>query len=88
MGSPYSDRRDDDDDDDGKTTYLGESLADVKQRWSGNRVSEVGGREQEGRHLQIDQLEKQKYVRCVGRGAQHNQSNHSDIMCRLALSSS
>lgn len=40
--------------------YLGESLADVKQRWSGNGVSEVGGRKQQGRHLQIDQLETQK----------------------------
>lgn len=40
--------------------YLSESLADVKQRWSGNRVSEVGGREQQRRHFKVDKLETQK----------------------------
>lgn len=42
--------------------YPGESLADVKECWSGDRVSEVGGGEQQGRHLQIDQLQTQKHT--------------------------
>lgn len=40
--------------------YLSESLADVKQRWSGNRVSEVGGREQQRRHFKVDKLKNTK----------------------------
>lgn len=40
--------------------YPGESLADVKECWSGDRVSEVRGGEQQGCHLQIDQLQTQK----------------------------
>lgn len=40
--------------------YPGESLADVKEGWGGDRVSEVGGGEEQGRHLQIDQLQRQK----------------------------
>lgn len=40
--------------------YPGESLAEVKERWSGDRMSEVRGGEQQGRHLQIDQLQTQK----------------------------
>ncbi len=44
--------------------YLGESLADVKQRWSGNWVSEVWGGKQQGRHLQVDKLETQKQTYC------------------------
>lgn len=39
--------------------YPGESLADVEQCWGGDGVSEVRGGEQQGRHLQIDQLQTQ-----------------------------
>lgn len=39
--------------------YPGESLADVEQRWGGDGVSEVRGGEQQGRHLQVDQLQTQ-----------------------------
>lgn len=37
--------------------HLGESLAEVKQRWSCDWMSEVGGGKQQRRHLQVDQLE-------------------------------
>lgn len=46
--------------------YPGESLADVKEGWSGDGVSEVGGGEEQGRHLQVDQLQTQKeHTACV-----------------------
>lgn len=36
--------------------HLGESLTDVEHRWSGHRVSEVRGGEQQRSHFQVDQL--------------------------------
>lgn len=36
--------------------HLGESLTDVEHRWSGDRVSEVRGGEQQRSHFQVDQL--------------------------------
>lgn len=38
-------------------SYLSESLADVEQSWSSDWVSEVRGRKQQCRHLQVNQLE-------------------------------
>jgi len=40
--------------------YLGESLADVKKRWSCNRVSEVWSRKQQCSHLQVNHLKTQR----------------------------
>lgn len=58
--------------------YLGESLADVKKRWSGDRVSEVGGRKQQGRDLQIDHLETQKQTYCSSAGTNILMGNQNE----------
>lgn len=53
--------------------YPGESLADVEQCWGGDGVSEVRGGEQQGRHLQVDQLQTQR-------------KKHKDAQLRLVSS--
>lgn len=42
--------------------HLGEGLTDVEHRWSGDRVSEVRGGEQQRSHFQVDQLKIYKHT--------------------------